>query len=212
MPTLLRREAKRIAQHVGKIVTHEQRLVLVHRQPRLSLAARQLQPDAPARHAVPLHQLDDLIVDTQPRILQVDRVDRMIRDRHVDAQALDLLLAVEADDAGQATARTAVGDAVQIDEADALLRPVDVGDAGAQASGHESKMRIGIARLDGTLLRRQILASMELVVLVAGALGKHGAEDFNVRGNGVCLARQPRRQALFEIAGRRVERVIEVVG
>ena len=61
----------------------------------------------------------------QPRILQVDRVDRMIRDRHVDPQTLDLLLAVEADDAGQPTARTAIGDAVQIDEADALLRPVD---------------------------------------------------------------------------------------
>ena len=136
----------------------------------------------------------------------------MIRDRHVDAQTLDLLLAVEADDAGQATARTAIGDAVQIDEADALLRPVDIGDAGAQASGHESKMRIGIARLDGTLLRRQIFASMELVVLVARPLGKHGAEDFNVRGNGVFLARQPRRQTLFEIASRRVERVIEVVG
>jgi hypothetical protein len=49
-----------------------------------------------------------------------------------------------------------------------------------------------------------------LIVFVAGALGKHGAEDFDVGRHRGALAPEPRREALFEIAGGGVERVLEV--
>ena len=202
--------AERVAQHVREIVPHQQRFVLVDGQPRLALAAGKLEPHAAAGHAVHLHQLDDLLVDPQPRILQVHRVDGMIRHRHADADLRHLGLAREADDAGETAARAAVGDAVEIDEADRLLRAVHVADARAEARRHEGEVRVGVARLDGALLRRQIVAPIELIVFVAGALGKHGPEHLDVRGDGILLARQTRREALLEITRRRVKRVIEV--
>ena len=72
-------------------------------------------------------------------------------------------------------------------------------------------MRIGVPRLHRPFLGRQILPSVKLVVLVAGALREHCPEDFNVRGNRVGLASQARREALLQITCSRVERVVKVV-
>ena len=187
-------------------MAHEQRLVLVDRQPGLALAAGELEPDAAAGDPLRLDQRDDLLVDPQLRILQVDRVHRVIRHRHVDAQPRHFALAGEADNAREAAARTAVGDAVQIDEAHGLFGPVDVADAGAEARRDEGEVRVGVARLDRPLRRRQVLPAIELIVLVAGPLGEHRAKDLEVgRDRRLVVARQPRGQALLEIPGGRVK-------
>jgi len=48
-------------------------------------------------------------------------------------------------------------------------------------------------------------------VLVAGALGKHRAEDFEVGGHRrVVVTREPAGQALFEIPGGRMKRMIKM--
>src|SRR6185437_9083289 len=106
----------------------------------LPLAAQKLQANAAVGNAVRLHQLDDLIVDAETRVFEVHRIDGMIRNRHLDLQPPDFLLAIESDDAGQATTGTSAGDAIEIDEADALLRPIHVADAGAQARRHEREV------------------------------------------------------------------------
>ena len=60
--------------------------------------------------------------------------------------------------------------AVEIDEADRLVRPVGVGDAGAEAGGDERQVRIGVLRLDDALLGGELHPAIEPVVLVVGAL------------------------------------------
>ena len=72
-------------------------------------------------------------------------------------------------------------------------------------------MGIGVARLDRPFRRRQVLAAIELIVLVAGPFGEHRPEDFEVRRDRPpVVTRQTRRQALLEIARGRVKRVIQV--
>ena len=67
------------------------------------------------------------------------------------------------------------------------------------------------ARCESAFRGRQILAPLELIVLVAGALGEHRAEHFDVWRDGVLLAAQARGEALLEVPGGRVKRMIEVV-
>ena len=122
----------------------------------------------------------------------------------------DFLLTVEADDGRQAPARPAIRDAVEIDEADGLVAPVYIADTRAETRGHERQVRVRVLRLDGALLARQVFATMELIVFVARAFRKHGAERLHVRRDGVALARQSRRKALFEVSRRRVKRMVEV--
>ncbi len=76
----------------------------------------------------------------------------MIRHRHGNPQPRDVLLAMKADNAGQPAPWPSVGDPIEIDERDRLLRPVHVTDAGAQARGHEGEVRIGVPRLNGAFL------------------------------------------------------------
>jgi hypothetical protein len=192
-------------------VAHQQRFVLVDGEPGLTLAAGELEPHASAADAMLFHDCGDLLVDPQLWILQVDRIDLMIRNRNVDTQPRDLTLVREADDAGQAPAGTPVGNAVEIDEADGLFRAVDVADAGAQARRHEREVRVGVAWLNRALGGREILAAVELIVFVPGAFRKHRAKDLDVRRDGFLLAAKAGREALLEVPGRRVKRVIQVV-
>ena len=55
-------------------------------------------------------------------------------------------------------------------------------------------------------------AQIELVVQVAGAFRKHGAEQIEIRADGLGPRRQPGREALRQIAGRRVPRGVEAAG
>ena len=54
--------------------------------------------------------------------------------------------------------------------------------------------------------------TVQLIVLVPRALREHRPEDFDVGGHGVALPCEPRREALLEVAGGRVQRVIEMMG
>src|SRR5689334_21896485 len=85
--------------------------------------------------AGPRYELGERRVDAEARVLQVDRVDRVLGDRYFDARLADHPLAAEADDAGQAAARPAFDDAVEIHEADSFTLAVGMGDAGTQPAG-----------------------------------------------------------------------------
>ena len=98
-----------------------------------------------------------LMVDAQPRVLEVDRVDWMSRDGDLDARGADEPLVVESDQPGASPTWPAVGDAVEIDEEHRFAGLVGMRDARPQTAGHEGQVRIGISRFDGTLCGVQIL-------------------------------------------------------
>ncbi len=89
------------------------------------------------------------------------------------------------------------------------LGPVPVGDAGPQRSGHERQMRIGVLRLLGLLRLGQLRPPVDLVVLVPGALREHRPEDVDVGHHAAAAMDEPGREALVEIARRRMERAAE---
>ena len=93
-----------------------------------------------------------------------------------------------------------VVDAVEVDEEHRLVGAVRVGDARAQAAGHERQVRVGVAGLDRPLCRVEIVTALEPVVLVAGALGKQGPERLEIRRN--VLRAQTRGQAAVQKARR----------
>ena len=165
--------------------------------------------EPPFANPHPRDELGQRVGNPEARILEVHRIDRMRRDRHLDARAADLALLTEAEHAGDAAARALADDAVEIDEADRLARPVGTRDAGAQAAGHECQVRVGVLRFDGALLVAEVLAPLQLVVLVAGAFGKHRAERLDVGRH--ALKVQPRRDAAIEEAGRGVGRPVEAL-
>ena len=73
-------------------------------------------------------------------------------------------------------------------------------------------MRVGVGRFYLTLCFGQLLTQVHLVVLVAGALRKHVAEEGQIVGQTVPLLVQSGGETLFEIAGGRVERGVERLG
>src|SRR6266545_2153829 len=72
-------------------------------------------------------------IDPQARIFQIDRIDRMVRDRHLDAGLADDALAAKADDARQAAARTSFENAIEIDETHRLAVAIGMRDARTEA-------------------------------------------------------------------------------
>ena len=70
-------------------------------------------------------------------------------------------------------------------------------------------MRIGVARLDFLLRVAQFRAQIHPVVVVGRAMGKERAERPEELRQLILAAVQPHRQALIEIARRRVERTVE---
>jgi hypothetical protein len=97
----------------------------------VALTGRQRQPDASLGDAMLEDQLRALVVNSQPRILQVDRIHRMARDGDDDAGMSDGLLVGVAEDAGAAPARPSGMDAVEVDETHRLVGAVSVRDAGS---------------------------------------------------------------------------------
>ena len=149
-------------------------------------------------------------IDPEARILQVDRVDRMLGHRHFDARPANHALRTEADDARQPAPRTSFHNPVEIDEADGFAVAVWMRDAGAQPAGHERQMRVGVFWLGGALDGVEVRPAIELVVLVAGTLRKDGAKCLDERGN--VLFAKPRRYAAVEESGGRVRRPVQTVG
>ena len=70
-------EPKRIPKHLGEIVVHEPRLVFVDREAGVMLARGELEPHTSLGDAVALDELADLLVQTELRILQIDRINRV---------------------------------------------------------------------------------------------------------------------------------------
>ena len=80
---------------------------------------------------------------------------------------------------------------------------------GPQAAGDERQVRVGVARLHGALLRVEVVAALEPVVLVAGAFREQRPERLDVARN--VLGAEPRRQAAVEEARGRVGRPVQAV-
>ena len=103
-------------------------------------------------------------------------------------------------------------DAVEVDEANRLARPVPVGHAGPQRSGHERQVRIGVPWLLGLLGLGQLGTAINFVVLVAGALREHGPEDIDVGHHAAAAMNEPCRQSLIEITRSRMEGAAQRLG
>ena len=172
VPALFREEPQRVAQHLGEVVLHQQRLVLVDRQRRVALGRVERRCAA-----VPCRRRRGSRTPTAARRCRAadpsGSPSRSGAPRPAPRCAsCDHALVVEADEARQAPPRPALDDAVEIDEEDRLAGPVRVRDARAQAAGDEREVRVGVPRLDRALLGIEIVAALQPVVLVAGALRK----------------------------------------
>ena len=81
--------------------------------------------------------------------------------------------------------------------------------ARTQAAADKGQVRVGIRGLDGPLLRRQLRPAIEIVVVIAGAFGKHGREEVDVGTDSLRTRSEPRRKALRKIAGGRVRGAVQ---
>src|SRR5688572_16958268 len=70
-------------------------------------------------------------------------------------------------------------------------------------------MRIGVGRLDRTLLGCQLGAPCEIVVMIAGAFGEHRREQIDVWTNAMRTCAEPRRKTLRKVPGCGVQRAVE---
>src|SRR5688572_22331580 len=70
-------------------------------------------------------------------------------------------------------------------------------------------MRVGIRRLDGTLLGRQLRTPIKIVVVIAGAFGKNRGEKIDVWTYSLLARPESRSKTLRQIAGGCVQRAIQ---
>jgi hypothetical protein len=68
---------------------------------------------------------------------------------------------------------------------------------------------VGIGRLDRALLRAQLGAPIEIVVVISGTFGKDRGEEVDIRPDSVGTRPEPRRKALWKVAGGRMQRAVE---
>jgi hypothetical protein len=140
VPGLLRHEPQGIPEHLGQIVTHQQRLVFIDGQSGVPLARRQREADTALGDAVSRHELLALLVDAELRVLQVDRVDCMAGDGHRDAHVSHRFLNRVPQDGRPTSTRVPLVHAVEIDEADRFAAAILVSDARAQRARHERQV------------------------------------------------------------------------
>ena len=119
-------EVQRILEDVHEVVLHQQRLVFVHRQADVALARLEHQIDAAAFEAAAREQRIHVIEQPQTRIGQVDRIDRVLRNRNLHGRPRHDPLVVVAEDHGRAPPGGDVARPVEIDEVHrrSRLRPV----------------------------------------------------------------------------------------
>ena len=209
MPSFFGGIAEGIGEDVRQVVPHEQRFVLVDGEAGMPLTRGEFEPHAPLCDTVPGDEGATLLVHAVARILQIDRIHRVRRHRHGDAQTRDVLFARVADDRRQASAGLRLVHAVEIDETHRIGRTVPVRHARAKTTGDEREVRIGVARLDGALRAGEFGPAIQAIVRVGGSLGKQLAKDVHIGTDARTLLRQSRGEALFKVAGRRVERVVQ---
>ena len=159
--------------------------------------------------AVVAHRRAELVEEAQPRVAQVERVDRVRRHRQRRLPLGHHLLALVAEDGGAARAVAGGDDAVEVDEQHRVAVAVDVGGAVAQAGADGGEVGVGVLRLLPLLLVAELASLVELVVLVVGALGKDLLEDLDVGVDVLAAVAEAGAEALLEEARGRVVRAVE---
>src|SRR5262245_50809459 len=207
LPVLLGHEPERVPQYRGHVVLHEQRLELVDRERGVALTAPERDVQSSLADVGARHELGELLVEPERPGLEIDRVDRVSRDRYLEPDLAGDRLAVVAVHAGLSATRPPVVDPVEVDEAHGFAGAVGMRDAGLQAAGDEGQVRVAVARLDRALRGVEVLAALEAIVRVAGALREDAAERLDVRRD--ATEAEARDQAPVEKAGRRVGRPVK---
>ena len=202
-------ESQRIAEDFGEVVTHQQRLVLVHRERRVALGRVEVDAQASLFNTGFSDELRQLIVEPEPRILEVDRIDRVLGHGHLHARGDDAVLGAEANQTRKPPSGAAVDNAVEVHEADRLTRAVRMPHAGTQPAGDEREVRIGVLRLDCPLGGIEVVAPLQPVMLVAGAFREQPAERIDVGRD--MFGTETGRETPVEKPGRRVRRPVETM-
>ena len=143
------------------------------------------------------------------RIGEVDRVDRVLRDRNGDRRTRHHLVVVVGHHRGLALALQRLALAVELDEIHRRIGARAIGDAVAHAGADEGQVRIAVARLDDLLLVAELAAQVHLIVTVFAALREERVERAEELRHQVVAVMEAHRQALIEIAGSGVERRVE---
>ena len=100
-------------------------------------------------------------------------------------------------------------DAVEIDEAERLVRAVLIRHAGAQRAGHERQVRVGVLRLRGFCSSVSSVRRSSLSCSYPAPSGNIVRNSVDVGHDAGAALVEPRGDALIEIAGGRVERAAE---
>ena len=209
VPPALRRELERVLQHLDEVVAHQHRLVLVHREPDVALARAERDVDPPFLEPRGAEQLVDPLDESEPRVAEVDRVDRVARHGHPERGARHHPLLVVGDDRRLALAPRRAVRAVEVDEVDGRRGPVAVGDAVAHARADEGQVRVGVPGLGLLLLVAELAPELHLVVAVA-AVGREervpGVEELR---EAPVMVVHAAGEALVQVARGRVQRAVE---
>jgi hypothetical protein len=84
-----------------------------------------------------------------------------------------------------------------------------VRDAWPQSARDEREMGVGVPWFHGPLFRAEVVAALQPIVLVAGALRKYRAERLEVTGD--TIRAEARGQAPVQKSGRRMRRPVEAI-
>ena len=102
--------------------------------------------------------------------------------------------------------------AVELHEPDRLFAALLVRRAVPQPTANERQVRVGVARLRGPLLIRELGPEVQLVVGIAGVGGKELLEHLQVVLDFLAVVLEDRRDAPVEVARRRVVRDVARLG
>ena len=143
---------------IGKIVPHEERLVLIDGQPAEGLVGIEGDVDATLFDAMSPNHLADALEESDARVTEIHRVDGMSGNRHRKLEAADRLLAVVGQSGGVALAHTVLVNPVQVDEMSRGMGAVGVCDTVLESRADESQMRIGVLGLGLALIVAQLIS------------------------------------------------------
>ena len=150
---------------------HQERFVLVDREPRPGLIRIQLEFDPSFCDPPRANQVLGFCEQPNFFVIQIDRINVFVGHRRLDAESVHQPILVESDDRGTPAARLIlVVDAVQINKINRLaLLAVAVGHAIFDACADKTEMGIRIGRLVLALRFRQFHARRHVVVPITFA-------------------------------------------
>ena len=107
----------------------------------MPLCGIELHAEATSEDAGGLDERSQLLVDANARIFEIDRVDRVGRDRHLDSGRAHQSFVIEADQPRQpATGLAAFAHSIEIDEEHRFAGSIRVGNTRVQPARDERKM------------------------------------------------------------------------